>query len=187
MSPKSAVIEVHLCIEGHQAAVSGDYQRVDLQQRAVHLLKALVEPGDELDPRGDELSRQIEAEGLVAGLVGFEPKQRVYRLVEYLLRGLGRDLLDIHPAGLARHDDGPVGRPVNYNSQVELLLNIHTFFDKDLLDQASLGARLGGDERHSENRLGRPLRFFGPVGELDAPALAPASGMDLRLYHHRAA
>ena len=187
MSPKSAVIEVHLCIEGQQATVSGDDQRVDLQQGAVHLLEALVEPDDELDPRGDELSRQVEAEGEVAGLVGFEPKERVHRFVEYLLRGLGRDLLDIHPAGLACHDDGPVGGPVNHNSQVELLLDLHAFFDKDLLDQAALGARLGGDESHSENRLGRPLRFFGPIGELDAPALAPASGMDLRLDNHCAA
>ena len=38
-----------------------------------------------------------------------------------------------------------------------------------------------GHQRHAEDLLGRLARFVGALDDLDAAALAPAAGMDLRL------
>ena len=103
---------------------------------------------------------------------------------------MGRNFLDIHPSLTAGHNHRPAGGAIHEDGEIKFLLDLDRFGDEHLIDHASLGTRLVGDEGLPEH-LGReiaglPGRFakmhtaLEPVGE---SPLATSSGMDLRFDH----
>ena len=88
--------------------------------------------------------------------------------------------LDLHAAVLARHDDGPAGRAIDDDAEVELARNRQALLDEQPRYFAAVGAGLVRDERHAVD-LTRQLVGFGRVrGELHAAALAAPASVNLR-------
>jgi hypothetical protein len=77
-----------------------------------------------------------------------------------------------------------MGRPmdVDDHAQVQLAVHLQLLLDQYALDELALGAGLVGDELHTEDLVRGRAGLVRRVGELDATALATASGVDLRLY-----
>ena len=102
-------------------------------------------------------------------------------LAQDLLRLLGGDFLDVHAARRAA-DDHRAGRSaIDDDAQIELALDLQSFFDQHAADLAPLRSGLMRDERHPEHLLGQLLGLVGRFRELDAAALAAPAGMNLRL------
>ena len=180
------VIQVELGVQGQHGPGLGDHQGVDLRQGAVQADEHAVEILDEARGRADQGGVEPDPEGQVPGLVGGKARRRVHRLFKYPFRGPGRHFLDLHAAFGAHHDHRLSRTPVHHQPQVELLGDILGLLHQDLVDHLAFRAGLGRDQRHAQDLVGHLLHFLQGGGNLDAPAFAPASGVDLGLDHKRA-
>src|SRR5204863_8248527 len=122
-----------------------------------------------------------------ATLIGGEADRRVDRLAEDRLRRPGRNLLDLDPTLRRGHDGDPAARPIDHYAEVELACDRTALLDEQPPHHPPLRARLMGDQRLSEQRLGRRARLDGVLHELDATRLAATARVDLRLPDARAA
>ena len=177
------VVEVHLGVERDHAAVAGNDQWIDLDEARVGVDERLVER----QHRRRRLRRLPAFETEAVGQpVGVEPSHaggRIDAHAEDLLRRRRRHLLDLH-AALGRGDDGDAARrPVEQHADVELAGDVAAFLDVDAADLPPLRPGLRRHESHAEHGLGRVGRRLDRLHDLDAAALAPAAGVDLRLDH----
>src|SRR5207244_11349104 len=181
------VVEGELRVESQHAPVGRDDQRVELGERAV--LGAVA--GEEVLGEGAArlllLPREAEPERQAPGLEGLEAEGGVRPLAQDLLRRPRRDLLDLHPPGLARHDDLGRSRPVERDRQIELRSDGRRFLDEDAADLDALRRRLRGPEPHAQELLRGRLGGRRALRELDAAGLAAPPRVHLRLHHDPAA
>ena len=89
------------------------------------------------------------------------------------------DRLDLHPAVLTRHDDGPARRAIDHDAKVELSRNRQALLDQQPRDLAPFRARLMRDERHAVNLIRQLVRLAWVRGELDAAALPSPARVNL--------
>jgi hypothetical protein len=106
---------------------------------------------------------------------------RVDGLLEDGLGRLGGNLFDLHAAGLRGHEDQFTFRPVEDNAEIKLSVDGSGLLDQQPLDFLPPRAGLARDQRHAENVFGVEFGLLARVGQLDAAALAAASGVNLRL------
>ncbi len=91
------------------------------------------------------------------------------------------------PAALAIMHRDLAARSIS-DAEVELALDLQPFLDQDAADLLAGGARLIGDELHADHVLRRRLRpSVGVLDDLDAAALAAATGVNLRFDDDHAA
>ena len=92
--------------------------------------------------------------------------------------GLGH-FFDFHAACGAGHEDDLARGAVDEDAEVELTLDIESFFNEQALDDTACGTSLHGDEIHAEHVAGDFGGLVGGVGELDATGFPAAAGVDL--------
>ena len=108
-----------------------------------------------------------------ARLERLQPERGMRPLANDPLGMRGGDLLDVHAAGLARHDDVSALRPAvqrvaaRYSSWTDR----GRLLDEDLEDRDPLGRRLGRPEPHPEDLPGRRLGRRRVVSHLHAAGL----------------
>src|SRR5215471_3788926 len=181
MAEHRVVVERHLGVERQDLAGLRHQERIDFCQRSVGLDIGAKERRHERDALLEALPGQTQREGELARLKREHAERRIERLADDRGGILGSDFLDLHPPELRDHHRGKPSRPVEGNSQIELPIDVQSLFDQDFLYPLAGGTGLDGHEIHPEDRLGESLRFIGILGQLDAAALAAASGMNLRL------
>jgi hypothetical protein len=100
----------------------------------------------------------------------------------------GRDLLDVHAAFGAGHDDGTRQGAIQENGAIQFLSDAGRGGDNDFIDPAAFRTGLFGDEHVAQHGLGVIENFRGCFAEADAAfeavlkrAFAAAAGMDLGL------
>src|SRR6185503_10994920 len=98
-----------------------------------------------------------------------------------LIRRVGGDCLDVHAAFGARHQHDALRRAIDDHADVEFLLDVGAFLDQQASDILSARPGLVCDQLHAEDLPGQFAHGVDRLAELDAAALAPAAGMDLRL------
>src|SRR5690625_3081717 len=154
MAEQRAVVEAHLGVERDHPAATGDNQRIDLQQGDVELGEGLIHGHHEPGRRLDLAPLETEREGDLAGLEGHQTDGRIDRLLDDLLRMLGRNLFDLHPALGGSDDRYPAGSAIDEHREVELPRNVTALFNIEALDLLAALAGLFGDEDLPEHRLG---------------------------------
>ena len=159
-------------------------KRIDLKQRGVGLLIGLVERHHELHRRRDELRLQPQLEGDLARLEGLEADRRIDVLLDDRLRVLGRNLFDLHPAGLRGHEDRTRDRAVQQNAQIQFAGNRQRLFDQQPPHLLALRTGLVGHQLHPENLFRQFAGLRVALGQLHAAAHPAASRVNLRLHHH---
>jgi hypothetical protein len=192
VAEQRVVVEIDLGIERQDLAGTRHHQRIDLDDRGIEAAERLVHAEHELDRGTDLLALELQAEGEAAGVEPSHAGHRIDRHLENFIRGLVRDLLDLHAAlGRGHHGDAR-GLAVDQHAEIELALDVAALLDIDALHLAALGAGLLGDEHMAQHRgcgLRHVLRRFddahtalalGIVREMPGAA---AAGMDLRLHH----
>ena len=102
MTEQRVVVKSHLGIEGHETAVLGEHERIDLKQRRIERHKGLRQRTEELFSRPPAGGGQAELCGEHPRLVAAEAAVRIEGLGEDQLRCLGSDLFNVHAAGGAR-------------------------------------------------------------------------------------
>ena len=175
------VVDGELRVGGQHAAILRQHQRVDLHHRRVGLEERLREVADERRGAVQVLAAEADRERQLTALVRLEAACRVDAcLVDRA--GVGcRDLFDVHAALGAGDDHRPAGRVVDGDGEVDLLVDVDRFLDKDGVHRQALRARLVGDHRHPDDLRRDLLRLGGVVGDLDAAGLAARAGVRLRL------
>ena len=181
------VVEVHLRVERQQVAFAGHDERVDLDQRRIGGLEGLVDRRHQLHglAHGGPFEAQLERQLL--RLERLEAGRRVDVLLEDELGRLFRDLLDLHAAGRAGHHDGPLGRAVDDEAEVQFAGDRQPLLHEHALDDLALGPGLVRHEVHADDRRRQPLDVVHRLGDLDAAAFAAAAGVDLGLDDDRQA
>ena len=100
-----------------------------------------------------------------------------------LLRGVDRDLFDIHPA-FGRGDEGHASEvAIDDQREIKLPLDGDVLGHIDFSDRPALRPGLRRDQRLAQHALGVAAQIFKALHQLDAAAFASAAGMDLRLQH----
>ena len=181
MAKQRVIVEVHLGIERHHVARCRHHQRIDLGHGRIEIDEGAIEPGDELDRRPHLLALEAQPEGQLAAMKRLHADGGVDGDFEDLLRGLGGDLLDLDPAFGGSHHGDARGGAVDQHAEVKFTGDVAAFLDIDAIDHLARGAGLMGDESHAQHVPGRGDGHLGRFDELDATALAPAAGVNLRL------
>ena len=187
MAEERVVVERDLAVEGDDVAARGHDERIDLHERRVggaeygpgrlhHAHRARHEPRGQAQP--ERQPPRLEPRQTEAGIDG---------LAEDELRRIRGHLLYLHAARRARHDHGPLLRPVDQQAQVQLALDVQPLLHQHARNAAPLGTGLRRDEVAPDQRFRHPRGFFGAGHHLHAAALAPPAGVDLRLDHDAAA
>ena len=117
------------------------------------------------------------------GLIGPDAQAAVQPGGEDALRRFFGHGLDIHAAVGRGHDGQACGGAVQDHGQVEFAGDVGALFHPDLVHLLALGAGLVGHELHAQDGPGSLFHGIGAFADLDAAALAAATGMDLRFHH----
>jgi hypothetical protein len=136
--------------------------------------RALVTSSGLTSDGADHVGRDAGLVGEPAAVEVLEADQRVDVEVAHRLGvGLG-DRLDVHPAHLREHRHRLLGRAVEDECGVVLLVDLACALDVELVDDMALDV-------HAEDRAGVRLRLGPDAGDLDAAGLAAPADLDLRL------
>src|ERR1700733_10724384 len=122
--------------------------------------------------------------GELASLIRLQADGGLNEFVEDGFRICFCDFFDFHAAGSAGHEENFARGAIDEDAEVELALDVQTFFDQHALDDAPAGTGLHSDEIHAEHGAGDFGGFVGRMRELYAAGFAAATGMDLRFDDH---
>jgi hypothetical protein len=140
----------------------------------------VVELGEHGADRTDHVAGDAGLEGQAASVEVLEPEQRVHVQHPHGLGiGLG-DLLHVHAAHARQHHHRLLGRAVEHDRGVVLLVDLRRLLHVQLVHGVAADV-------HAEDRRGVLLRLVAIVRQLDAAGLAAAADLDLRLDDHREA
>ena len=114
-----------------------------------------------------------------------QAQQRIDLDLDDLFRGLRRHLFDIHAARLAGHDHDAGAGTVREHAEVQLFVDLQPLFHQHLAHQSAFRTGLVGHQRHAQDASGHIPHFQRRFGQLDAPALAASTGVNLGFDHHR--
>jgi hypothetical protein len=187
------VVEAQLAVEGDQAAVLGDDERVDLDQRAVQLHVELAQRPHELFGAGDARARDVQLVADLANLVGQQAHVRIEMFLVDQVRRFGRHLFDLH-AALARDHQHRLGRrPVEDDAQIQLAGDLAALFDEHPVDRLAFRSGLNRHQLLAQQILGNGQCFLGRADQLHAPLLRvafdrplpAAAGVNLGLHHRQ--
>ncbi len=187
VAEERVVVDVHLGVERQQVAALGHDERIDLEERRVGRDERVVERTHQLDGLLDGVARQPQRERQLASLEGLQAQGRVDADLEDSLGRLLGDLLDLHAAVLAHHQDGLARRPVDHQAQIELAADVEALLHQHAANLAAFRSGLMRDEPHPDHLLGRRLRLDRRLDDFHAAALAAAAGVNLGLDHAHAA
>ncbi len=187
MPVERVVVEIHLGIEREEAAILGDDERVDFDERGVGRLERVVDGVHQLAGLRHLRPFQAEGEGQLARLIRGKAGAGVDELLEDALGRLVRDFLDVDAAVLADHQHRLLRRAVEDDAQIQLAGDAEPLLHEHALDHLPFRAGLVGDQPHPDDAGRRLLGRVRPLHDLDAAALAAAAGVDLGLDDDRAA
>ena len=181
-----AVVQGHLGVEGQHGAVARHYERVDLDERRVQVVER-PRPGRHDAGRPERRrARQAEAEREPPRLERLEPAPRHGLAVDAVGRGR-RDLLYRHAARRAGDDHEPLRFPIDEQPEVELRGDVERLLYQQPAHRPARRARLRGNQRASEQRLGHLCGLARAGDDTHPAALAAPAGVNLRLDHDPAA
>jgi hypothetical protein len=118
-----------------------------------------------------------QGQGLSVG----QADQRIDEDLEDLFRGLVGHFFDVHAAFVGGHHGDGLGGAVGQRGNVVFVLDVSAFLDQQVTNLLAFGAGLVRDKLHAEDLAGVLAHFFQRVGDLDATALATATGVNLGL------
>ena len=167
---------------GARLAVRSPHQaeRVDLRERGVAAEVQLPQAADGLLQRSLEIALEAGGRGDAAYLIVPEPKEGIDRDADHALPVGGCSLLDVDSALGREKQDGPSGRPVQRDGQIELADKVQRFLEEQG------GHRLAADVQ-AQDVLCDSGQVVGAADTPDAASLAPAAAEHLRLDDERVA
>ena len=111
------------------------------------------------------------------------PGSRINAERNDLFRGFSSNIFDIH-AAFGRHHKGNLGFfPIHQHGKIKFRGNIGAILDIKAPHHLARRAGLMGDQGHAQDFVGIGPHFIQALGNLDTAALAPPTGVDLRLDH----
>src|SRR5574343_367760 len=176
-------VEVELGVERLDGAVGFVDQRVDFSQRSVGFHVAGVQVLQRFNALRNGGFVHAHALGQGLGLLVGQADQRVDEDLDDLFRGLVGDFLDVHTAFVRSHHGHGLGSTVGQRGNVVFVLDVSAFFDQQATNLLAFRAGLVRDQLHAEDLAGVFANFFQRGCDLDATALATATGVDLGLDH----
>ena len=187
VAPQGAVVEAQLGVERQHPPVLRDDKGVDLGQRAVARQVEREQAPDQRHGLLELVPGERQTVRQVARLEVLHTERRVRPLAEDLLGCPRRDLLDVHPARLGRHDHVGAAGTVEGHREVELAVDRRGLFHEHRAHLDALGRCLRRLQAHAQDLTGRPFGRRRIVSELDAAGFATPTGVHLGLHDDAAA
>ena len=188
MPVERVVVEVHLGVEREQAAVFGDDERIDLDERRVGRVERLVERRHQLAGLRD--LRACRARARTRACASGTPESPTPGWMNSLKMRSGVSCatfsISTPPSWLTISTGFSVARSRTMPRYSSRLIG-KPLLDEHALDDLALGTGLIGHQAHADDCLGRRFRRVGALDDLDAAALAAAAGVNLRLDDDRSA
>ena len=128
MTKQSVIVKVHFRIQRNQTIVFRKQERIDLEQRRVHLLVRCIERLHEPGCLRNQLRRKPQGKRQFARLKRAKADRRIDRLFENLLGSPGGDLFDVHAAGGRSHEHRPAAGPIEHDAEIEFFIDRQSFF-----------------------------------------------------------
>ncbi len=187
LAKEGVAVEVHFCIEGQHLSLLGENQRIDLSQRCVALVIGAIEPLH----RGDEFTREFgwntQSRGDAAALKRRQTDHRVDGLLENFFRMFLGDLFDLNAALGRANDAHPRLRAIEHHGEIELAGDIEPLLDQHSAHQTAFRTGLMRHQILAQHVTGACGGFVRGFDDLDAAALTPAAGVNLRFDYTDAA
>jgi hypothetical protein len=187
---KGVVIETDLGVdraENFLAVFVHERERVDLDHRGVGFPPGFVNAGDKFGSLVEQVAAEVQAGGDIPRLVRHDADGWIDPDFDDFLRVFFRDLLDIHAAFGAGHDEGTGSGAVEKDSEIIFFFDRVGGTDEHFTDKAAFSTGLLGDEDIAEHVFGGIVRFVGRLNNFDAAfvagferAFAAAAGVNLR-------
>ena len=192
MAERGVGIEAHFRVAAEELAVFGDDERVDLKQAHVALGEGFIELADQRIALRGEIAADAEGRSDLRGVGARWANQRIDANGGDLLWRVVSDFFDIHAAGFGRDESDAPLLAVDERREIELLRDLHAFFNVDAFHHAACRARLQRHQRVAEHLRGIEADIFRLEGNAHATllagrrflelALAAPAGMDLTLH-----
>ena len=174
VAEEGVVVEAHLAVDRQPLASAGQDQRIDLGQCGVFGDVGVVELAGDAGKAVHLVGRQPQPERQLARLEWMKAKDGICVHAHEFLRPLARDLLDVHAALGAGHDEDRALRAIEHDPKIELLGDVYPGHHQDLVDGVSANI-------HAEDRARGRMRVFRRAGQLDSAGLAASAGVHLCL------
>ena len=187
MAVLGVLVHLQLAVGGHQPAVGGEGERVDLAGDRIEVQGQPVERlGKRHQGGGETASRLVQRgrvserrEGQLANLEGVRSGEGVGPELGDPLRGCGRHLLDLHPAGGGEDQGQAAAIAVEGDPQVQLVGDLQAGLAPYRADRVAT-------DLHGEDAGRLPVRLVRRGDDRDASRLAPAADRHLGLDRHPA-
>ena len=183
MAEERVVVEVELRVQRDHPVIAGEDQRIDLGERGIGRVKALVQRLEQRASLRQRGLRDADAERDFVRIRIGEALRRIDEHLADLFRRLGGDFLDVHAALGRRHQHDFLRAAVDHHAGIHLFLDVGAFFDEEAPHLLAFGPGLVGFELHAQDLFRPRAHLVDRLRELDAAALAAAAGADLRLHH----
>src|SRR5690606_18755438 len=187
VTEQSVAVEVELGVQSDDVARAGQDQRVDLGQFSVGFGVALVQLLEFSNGVFDRSVRHADTASQLGGLLVGQANSRVH---EFFQNGVGVALghfFNFHAAFAGSHHGHALGSTVGNDTDVVFLLDVRAFLDQQATHFLAFRASLVSDQLHAQDFRGQLTHFVHRASQLDATALATATGVNLGFDNpHRA-
>ena len=183
MTKKRVGIKVELGVERDDFAVAGQDQRIDFGKRRVGFVERAIQALEHRARLRHAAVGNADLARNVVGLLGGESLRWIDEDLVDSFRRFGGDFLDIHAPLGACHQHHALRSAVDDHADIEFLLDVRAFLDKQSAHLLSLRARLMRDQLHAEDFAGEIAYLSDRLRDLDPATLAAPACMDLRLDH----
>ena len=186
LAEQCVAVSAQFAVEADQVALSGDDQRVDLDQRQVALQEDGCQTHEDLGELLNQLAFQTQFERQLATLVRHWACQRIDRhFVDQVWR-LFCHFLDFHAAFGRRHEHHTTGAPVNNRAQVQFFRDVSCSFNQDLVDRLTVRICLVRYQTLAEPMFSKRTNLFFTLNNLHTARFTTATSVNLTLNYPRA-
>jgi hypothetical protein len=174
-------VKVELRVNGFDAAVAFEDQGVDFDQRRVGVHVNLVQLLQHVHALSHGAGGHADALSEHLGLCVGQAEGWVHKFGDDFF-GCGMShFLDVHATFGGDDERHALGSAVGHGRHVVFFFDVGAVFDQQAADFLAFWASLVGDELHAQNFTGDFADIVNRAGQLNATALATATGVNLRL------
>ena len=110
---QSVVVDIHLAVQGQQATIGGDNQRVDFNLAGILIQEKRIKPLHEFGQGADLFALQPQPKSDVPALIRLQTGAWINFLDQNFFRGFCGNLFNLHATLTRSHEQHPLAGPID--------------------------------------------------------------------------
>jgi len=186
LAEQGIAVSTQFAIEADQIALSGDHQRVDLDQRQIALQEDGRQTHEDLGELLNQLAFQTQFERQLTALVRHWTCQWIDSHFMDQVWRLFCHFFDFHAAFGRRHEHHATRATVYHRAQIQLFRDVGCRFNQDLVDWLAVRICLVSDQTLAEPMFSKCTNFFFALNNLHTARFTTATSVNLTFNYPRA-